>query len=108
MIVDPRGTIRSQVKDLSPSTAYLFGDHVKDRAKDIVASQQLDPFSGGGGGGFKKAKRGGHHQGGTSGRGGEAGGSFTRQYGKPKGGSQPPRGRGGAKRGERLSKFKDD
>ena len=76
---------------------------MKDLAKELVAAQQLDPFSGGGG--HKKARRGGH-SGGYSGRGAGAGGSFTRQFAKPKN-SLPPRGRG-SKRGDRLSKFKDD
>ena len=94
-----------QLKDLTPSTAFLFGGSVKGLAEDIVASHQLDPFAGYSGGGSKRGKRGGYNQG----RGGGAGGSFSRQVGKNRSTSLPPaRGRGGKRGGDRLSKFKED
>ena len=95
---------RAQLKDLAPSTEFLFGGKVGALCKDLKDSAELNPLASHGS--FPKRGRGSY---GHVGCGYNPRGGFN-QYWMPRPEYKPARGRGapGAGRGNRLSKFKDN
>ena len=91
---DPKKqTRRAKLKELQPSTEFLFGGQVKGVCQDMKDSMELNPLAWGGtGSGGKKSYRAGHHSGGGR------GGSFSRHIKPrmPEDSSRGGRGRGKA------------
>ena len=91
---------RAQAKEITPSTEWLFGGHIKALAQDLKTSNELNPLALNYG-----KKRGAGNFRGRGGFRGSGGFSF-----RGRGGSHAVRSRGGpsAARGSRLNKFKDN
>ena len=94
---------RDQVKELNPSTAFLFGGQVQVVSQELKEAEELNPLVA-----PKNPQKGNYHGHNAGARGG-AGGSFIKHH---RGGSQGPRGRGirgkpPTGRGDRLAKFKE-
>lgn len=91
---------RAQLKELVPTTEFLFGGKVTDLCQELKASAELNPLSGG-----KKTRGGawGSKFGNNTGGFGAPSGGFTKFHGKPR-----VTGRGRGHGGDRLSKFKSE
>ena len=97
-------TRRTQLKDLVPSTEYLFGGGVKALCQDMKDSMELNPLATWTGPGSSKKFKSNYPN--SSGR----GGGFTRHYTPKDPAVDAPRGRGRGFRGrggygDRLKKF---
>ena len=93
---------REQVKELNPSTQYLFGGQVSEVSKDLKDSEELNPLA------VKKSFKPSFKKHAPLARGGGSGGSFPNRF--KRGASSFSRGRGKAKsmnKEDRLAKFKD-
>ena len=94
---------RAQVKELVPSTEFLFGGKVTDLCKELKASAELNPLAGGSSKRGRGKPLGSNKYGENSGGHGAHSGSFSKFHAKPCGGAGKGRGPG-----DRLSKFKSD